>query len=359
MDSPQSNELSRWTQDCAALLTPPAGWEPDPNVARARFEARLHRPPGPKRYWAVGLAGALLVLFAILTIRPTSGFAQQTGSKGWYRLEQAWYFITLIHTRPILTRRGTIPEDAKSLRTHSLTEPGAPEMVANAGEAARRVGFNPRLPVSGVLTAKALLSVHGPMSFGMVLDRAELQSALRTRGVLDQDVPQNWDGSRITLNVGGTVTARWSDVPDQWTGVREWSDMTLTQGLPPVVTAPPGFDLAAFVAIDLRITARVDRGHALALGDLTRRSTTAAALLFDNGARSNARPVREVDLRTGRATLIEDLDNDGHIERVMLLWSVPGRAYVLKGVLSEPLGYISPDLATAFANVIDLANTIE
>ena len=47
------------------------------------------------------------------------------------------------------------------------------------------------------------------------------------------------------------------------------------------------------------------------------------------------------------------------VERITLLWSVPGRAYVLRGVMSVPSEMTSLDLAGAVTNAIDLANTIE
>jgi hypothetical protein len=205
------------------------------------------------------------------------------------------------------------------------------------------------------------------MSFGTVFSTADLELALRNAGVSYQDVPKDWDGARIALQIGATVTAEWSDVPDEWSGQIEWSDLTLAQGLPPLVEVPSGFDLTAFTVLNLR-TALLGRENALRFAQ---RATTAPALLFGNNGKLKVFAVREVNLRRGPATFIEEFrdfnshtnwfgfDGGPSVERITLLWSVPDRMYVLRGVMSVPSEMVSLDLAGAVTNAIDLANTIE
>jgi hypothetical protein len=359
-----TQDLRRWIEGCSALLAPPAAWEPNVSAARTRFEAQLHRRSRLKHFVLVGVTAALLVCLLVPAIPTARAFAQQLGSNNWYRLDRFWNWMTIVRT-PLRFRLAGLPE---SLRTHPLTEPGPPQVVSDMAEAARLSGFIPRLPRSGVVGGRPRLSVHSPMSFGTVLSTADLELALRNAGVSDQDVPKDWDGARIALQIGVTVTAEWSDVPDEWSGQIAWSDLTLAQGLPPLVEVPSGFDLTAFTVLNLQ-TALLGRENALRFAQ---RTTTAPALLFGKG-RQNIVAVREVNLQKGPATLIEERREPGFgaltnwfgysggpsVEQITLLWSVPDRMYVLRGVMSVPSEMVSLDLAGAVTNAIDLANTIE
>lgn len=351
-------------EGCSAFLAPPAAWEPDVSAARTRFEARLHRRSRLKHFVLVGVTAALLVCLLVPAIPPARAFAQQLSSNNWYRLERLWNWMTIVRT-PLRFRLAGLPD---SLRDHPLTESGSPQLVSDVAGAAHRVGFIPRLPRSGVLSGRPVLSVSGPLSIDTVVSTADLELALRNAGVLDQDVPKDWDGARIALQIGATVTAEWSDVREEGSGQIEWSDLTLAQGLPPLVAVPPGFDLAAFTVLNLR-TALLGRENALRFAQ---RATTAPALLFGNG-RQNIVGVREVNLHKGPATLIDERREPGFgahtnwfgysggpsVERITLLWSVPDRMYVLRGVMSVPCEMFSLDFAAALTNAIDLANTIE
>jgi hypothetical protein len=71
-------------------------------------------------------------------------------------------------------------------------------------------------------------------SKGTVLRAADLQLALQKAGVSDEAIPREWDGAQLTLQIGATVMA-------------EWHDVALMQGLPPVLSTPPGFDLQMYL----------------------------------------------------------------------------------------------------------------
>ena len=364
MENHERNELSQWIEGCAALLAPPADWEPNLNAARARFEARLQRRFRVKRYLLVGATAALLACLLVPAIPPARAAAQQIGSNSWYRLEQFWYWITIVRT-PLRLSLRALPEAVKSLHTQALTERGVPQEVSDATEAARRAGFIPRFPLSRVLSASPRLSVRGPMSIATVIRTADLELALRNAGVTDQYVPKDWDGARIAVQIGATLTAEWSNVPEEWSGETEWSHLTLVQSSPPVIATPPGFDLTTFTVLNLR-TALLNQGNALRFAQ---RPTTAPALIFGSGTQKLILG-REVNLRIGPATLIEQFEGGGHanwfgldpgpdVERITLLWSTPDRVYVLSGAVSVPSEMMSLHLAGALANAIDMANTIE
>lgn len=323
MERPESPE-SQWVTACLDLLTPPAAWEPNLGAARARIAARsgarLRRRSTLRRYLLVAAMATLIVCIAVPAIPRTWVLAQQAGNSGWQRLEQLWYWFTLVRGGPMLL--GKLPASMKSLHTQPLGEPGVPYPVSSAEEARLLTGFTPQLP-----NAPARLSVRGPMSL----------------------ISVTADGTRLTLQLGPTVTAA-------------WSDFTLTQAPMPVVAAPPGFDLAAFARATLRAAGLRNQALAQRLAQLP---TTAPALL------SGYLPphfvgVREVTLRTGAATLIEELgngDSDGFygptVEQVTLLWSVRDRIYVLSGAIGIPTHMVGLDFAAALASAIDVANSID
>jgi hypothetical protein len=109
MERPESPESSQWVTVCLDLLAPPAAWEPNLNAARARIaarsDARLRRRSSLKRYLLVGAIATLIVCIAIPAIPRTSVLAQQIGNSTWQRLEQLWYWVTIVRIPPKLLGR--------------------------------------------------------------------------------------------------------------------------------------------------------------------------------------------------------------------------------------------------------------
>jgi hypothetical protein len=370
MERPESPESSQWVTVCLDLLAPPAAWEPNLNAARARIaarsDARLRRRSSLRRCFLVGAIATLIACIAVPAVPRTWVLAQQVGYSGWQRIEQLWYWVTIVQ-RPLgpLFR---LPDAVKALHTRQLAKPDGPQAVSNAAEAALRAGFIPRLPDSSVLSGAPRLSVLGPMSFVTVIGAADLAESLRVAGVRDRQVPQQWEGAQLTLQIGATVTARWSDVSDERSGETAWSELILAQGPAQVVTTPAGFDLEAFAAVGLQAAGMRNRERALRLAQ---HATTAPALLFGYLTPYHYVGLQEVNLRTGSATLVQEFGrasqdhgfgySDGvpRVERITLLWSVPDRVYVLTGVTKIPTTMLSLDLAAALASAIDLANSVE
>jgi len=377
MDDPRSESsqnLEQWIQGCTALLAPSADWEPDLNVARARFAARRRRRLRLRRYSLIAAMAAVVacvVLYGILP--PRKVFAQRINSTGsyfvfrLYRVEQLWRWITLVRPGPVLLP--SLQEHLGLLHAQALTESGAAQAVSDVAEATRRAGFVPFLPHSEVLSKSPQLSVFGPMSYRTVVRTADLEQALRERGVPDQDVPKSWDGTQITLQMGARVAAEWTDVPAGSSGESEWLELTLVQVPPLVVATPTGFDLAAFTAANLRAAGMRNRQAALKLAQL---NTTAPALLLGNLPAPRHAGVRAVDLLAGPATLIEEFamprpgarsgwfePSGPEVERVTLLWSRPDRVYMLSGTMRVPCDMFGLDMAGALTDLMDLAISIE
>jgi len=329
MENDNRTELSRWVEERIAAVAPPAEWEPDVDLARARFESRrsafgdAHRGAlgarrrAIRRYWLAGAAAAAMAC-AVLVWYP--------GAR--VRAQELWRRLTVGRIEVVRVDFDSLPDEAKSLRAQPIHRPGPAEVAADAAEAAQRAGFVPRLPSPGVLPGTPKLSVLGPMSFGTVIQAADLELALRKAGISDEAVPRQWDGAQLTVEIGSTVNAAWDQVG-------------IMQGLPPVLSTPMGFDVGAFATAVLR-AAGMNRDAAQRFG---RRLVSQPALLLGI-ATQDAVSVREVNLRTGPATLIEDLGDNGQVERVAILWSVPDRVYLLSGTLRA-------DLAMAVANAIE------
>ena len=166
------------------------------------------------------------------------------------------------------------------------------------------------------------------MSFGTVVKTADLELALQRAGVSDAVVREEWDGAQLAVHIGSTVMA-------------EWNGVTLMQLLPAVLSTPPGFDLGAFATSVLRAVG-MNGETAQRFG---RKLAAAPALLLGIAAQ-DAVTIREVNLHTGPATLIDEIGENGQVERVAVLWNVPDRVYILSGA-------ISAELATTVADSIN------
>ena len=110
--------------------------------------------------------------------------------------------------------------------------------------------------------------------------------------------------------------------------------------MPLAITTPPGFDLGAF-------TERVLRIGGMSPSAARTFSAQMAAAPFALFAISPDEEVtmRQVRLRTGKGTIVHDLNDDGSLQRTTLVWSTEDRLYVISSNLSD-------DEVIAIANAI-------
>jgi hypothetical protein len=350
----EDRELTAWVQTQVALLEPPADWEPSVAIARARVEGSRLTQSRIRRYAVVAAAAVVIFCAMILAIPATRALGQPVEFPFRYhlRLDSGWYWIAMLWNGPgiVVNNLEGVPDEVKALRAQALAKLGAAQMVHDGADASRRAGFEAHLPHALEFPQ---VSVLDPMSFNAFVSAAGLESALRKAGVRDFEAPANWDGSRIEVRLGGTVVAEWS-------GAGDWSSLTLAQTPLPAVSSSAGLDVEEFAAASFRV-GHVSRERASLF---TRLPTIAAALLIGREER-NELPVvvaRRVDLRSGPATLIEEMAfgwDTPMVVRLSLLWNTPDRIYALSGIPAAPPQLISADLARAWTNLARIANTIE
>lgn len=315
MDNLERTELSAWVQASVDLLAPPAEWEPE-----FRRQMRRYRHSRLKRYTLVAAMAAALIVMA--TIPPVQVLAQKMENNGWRRMEEIWDWVTLVSRPP-----SPMVELGDAIKALMIRQTASPTLAAGAG-------FTPSLPDATILSAAPRLSVTGPQSFT--------------------------SAAQVTMQIAATVNAIWSNVTDQRGGT-QWASLTLTQGPLPVVTGLPSMNLAAFATETLRTAGMRNAGRVERLAHLP---TTLPALLYGYLSPSQFVSARDVDLRSGPATLIEEftiaqIPGNPGIDRITLLWTVRNRAYLLTGIPKNRLtDLLSFDLAATLASEIDLANSI-
>ncbi|PWT86563.1 MAG: hypothetical protein C5B56_12240 [Proteobacteria bacterium] len=320
MDNRERSESSTWVAACAELLAPPAEWEPDLRLARARFavraDAQVQRRSGRKRVVLLTAAAAIVAAILVPAIPQTHAFAQQAANSGWRHLEQFWYWLTIVRRGPAMMPR--LSEVAASLRVRQLA---APATISDAG-------FTPQLPADGVLSAPPSISVQGPMSYEAF-----------------------GNATRLTLEIGPTVAAHWSNVSD---GLTEWSELTLTQGKAAVI-APPNFDREAFTGDLLREAGMRNRDL---IRTLSGTPTTLAALLYGYRSPHPVVGVRDLPLRSGFVTMIGEYESAAGskitVPGFTLLWSAGDRMYLLSGVPKTTPDEFSRDLSASLEGALSV-----
>jgi hypothetical protein len=319
--------VSRWVDDRLAGLAAPSAWEPHADRALERLRERDSSAKRRRRasIW-VSLSASAAVLM-LLTLPSTRGIAQRL----WDRLFQ---------TSVDVVRVNNLEEKPPNF----ISPPREPQPVADAAEAAARVGFAIRLPSTAALEATALrptpeLAVSDRSIALITIQVAELRAKLQRAGVSPADVvvPQEWDGVVIRSEAGPVAIARYVN-----------GDVLFLQSLPNELIVPAGFSLDQFVEVLFRA------GGLTAAEARNRRNRFAAnaALLMFIPSDFNA-DTREVSLPSGHGILIQNRGNQsGRCNfcpapgELMLVWSSPDRMYGLKGPLL-------PDQALALANSIN------
>jgi hypothetical protein len=133
-------------------------------------------------------------------------------------------------------------------------EPGEPQKVVDAVEASALAGIPVRLPTSIEGDLDLEVQPGGQASFKV--DLARVRTLLAELGQDDIQLPDELDGSTITLELPTSVVATYGDCevnPEAAQGASSDPDAhtpdlsectSLVQMISPTITAPPGLDLA-------------------------------------------------------------------------------------------------------------------
>ena len=271
------------------------------------------------------MVGVALALFIAVTVLPRGTLLAQAGA-GWLPFEEAWNWVTVVWRGPVLL----LANPGAALRVETVKAAGESQSATSVGDAERLAGFAPRLPNAAFLPPPQI-AVNGAMA-----------------------TAANWEGQRLTLEIGATVTATWHRAAG-------WSELLLVQGQLPVITMPPGLDLQAFGIAALGLPRR-QPVPATFPWVLFRRTTSVPAILSGYLPR-HPTAFKEVKSTAGPATLVEEYSeregtNRLKVDRITLLWNEADRAYVLRGAREAPPSVQAWDSAVALTSALEIANTI-
>src|SRR5262245_13616876 len=340
MENKIKPDTERWVEERMASLAAPDDWEPDASLARMRLNGRMSaRRPTFARVWMLRVATVALVLVMIFAIPTTRALTQQL-----------WWWVTMQKVEVVQADfqkwRGVwlVPQmEEKQLKEGEEGPPMPP--AVDFTEAARSAGFTPRLPRAGAAPGDPVLMVfNDPMVWSTTLNVANMEASLRQAGVYDQPIPKEWDGAQMSLTTRSAISAVWNR-----------GEMGLFQHPPITLSAPAGFDITVYWMAAMR-AAGIPREQAQRLAERMRANP---ALLLGI-APNNKKSIREVNLRSGLATLIEtrgerrgggpyptdfwesirrffedifDLRKGGR--QVLLIWGVEDRVYYLTAMSAE------------------------
>jgi hypothetical protein len=203
----------------------------------------------------------------------------------------------------------------------------SPVKAANLEEAERFVGFRPLLP--SALGPQTEMAILGPITATLELKMADIQKALGEAGASDVQVPQAWDGQKLSVEISPLLIAKWDD------------DTTLMQLRPIAINAPASVAMNEFVEVAFR---------ALGLGYWEARKLAerfaAHPTWFLGVPQDDPARIQEVTLASGPGMLIEDFSEDTNkSERMTVIWSTADRTFILSGNLTA-------DRAVAIANTV-------
>jgi hypothetical protein len=221
---------------------------------------------------------------------------------------------------------GTMDVEALLSRsTQVLKKPGEPQVVDNPVAAGEIAGIHVSVPTAlpeGMSLAQ--IRVQGEAAASFTTDTARLRQLLELLDIRDIQVPEQLNGTTVTVHVPPAVVMRYT---------KGNARVTLMQSLSPEITLPLGVDLSQVVEIGLRIAG-------LAPGEAQRFAYSIdwhSTLLVPVPA--NAASFREVDVQGAPGLLIE---TDGKNRPAaqnrpdippgsLLLWSGGDMVYALAG----------------------------
>jgi hypothetical protein len=300
-------------QQLASLAVPDR--EPNTDRALAALKMRTQNRQATLRRWVWTAMAASVVCAALLSMPRARGLAQAL----WDRL-----FLSRVDVARVNFR--DVPE---TLHLDVFRGYFFSEDVGNPDEAERKAGFRPKLPPAGIFAGPPRLSVNPKLEAGLTVRRAELSAALAKAGVSGVELPPEWEGASVRMELGPILNA-------------EYGDGTSVLQCPPFMLATtPGFDTTRFLEVFFRILG-LDASEASRM----RSKFAANPAWFWGIPRGQQATIQEVSLRSGSGIYIEEFDARGARGEADLIWGTLDRIYLVTGK------QLNRERALAVANAI-------
>ena len=314
------------------------------SMSKSRFT--LFRRP----LWSI--LTLVAVLAVALSFQPVRALASSLLSL--FRVQQVTVLPLEMSTLRSFDEDPTLGKAISQLFADSTTvirEPGETQEAASAEEASQKAGFTVRLPAGA--PSLAALTVESGMAYEFVVDRQQAQGLLDQSGYQDLQLPESLDGNIITLDIPDGVRAAFGNCIPAEEDVQDsdkldeasfpGEDCTVLLQLPsPVVSAPPGIELAQLAEIGLRFLGMsADEAR-----DFSQKIDWSSTLVIPLPRGEVETEEVTIDGVTG--SLIRDVrpQSDDIVHRYTLVW-------VRDGILYTLMGSSDPAAGLALANSLE------
>ena len=161
-----------------------------------------------------------------------------------------------------------------------------------------------------VLDANPGITITGPISVEQTIHIRDLESALARVGANDAEVPAEWEGARLRIEIGPMVAANYPD------------NVHILQARPIEFSVPSGFALEHFAELAFR-SIGVSSWESRAMAQ---KFAAHPSWLLDIPPDAVVN-VQEVALGAGPALLIEDFDQKGALKQATVVRNTSERMY--------------------------------
>jgi hypothetical protein len=217
-------------------------------------------------------------------------------------------------------------------------KPGEPAIASTVQAATEMAGFKVRT-LDG-LGSPERISVSDEGAFHMTLDRDRIQAVLDQAGRSEIQIPASVDGSTIAVHLSKLVNVRYGNcritAPVVSDGISQ-SCVDFVQVPSPIVSVPPGLDIAALAEAGLQFA-----GMSAAEADAFCKTVDWSSTLVIPVPQSGGSSYRTIPVDGVNGTLIEVPPHDNFIGRYALIWVKNGMVYSLggKGTSSRALAAV-------------------
>jgi hypothetical protein len=319
--SSQSGKFEEPTASWIARLFAPR-WRPAWGFAAVAMAVAILVSVNPGRTWAQRVLAMLRVQkIQVVTIDPTTLLSNSEPDSRPYKLVNQFIAENVVVT----------------------LDPGKPDIVASATQAARLVGY----PVStiGSLGAPSSVEVSGETAFQMTINRDRIETLLDEVGRSDIHIPESANGALIAVHIPKTVVSTYGDCPvrhrygssnpqsrgeamaerkmDRMANIKDINCTYFIQAPSPTVSVPPDLNMSDIAEAALEL-AGMSPAEAHSFCQTVDWSSTLVVPIPRNSSSYETVPVDGVE-----GTLITETLSQGN--RYSLLWIKHGVIHSLAG----------------------------